>query len=169
MRGDDIIGLACELFQQAGAQIGAQAILRAPLGDHPGGPASLFGQVEDPAAAGEQVADAVNHAAREQGREGLAVSHDIERRMIEEVVVGQEIAGYRGVRVPSFDVRRYSFRPRRHEHRILIAVADAVNAKNVEACHGEVLLRLVRWLMRRNPANFQAPAVMNLDAGVRRL
>jgi hypothetical protein len=61
--------------------------------------------------------------------------------VIEKIVVLQEIADYLGVRVPAFDVCRYGVRPRRHEQRILIAVADAVNAKNIEACHGEFLLR----------------------------
>jgi len=89
VRGNHVVGFLGKLFEKPRVQIGTQPVLRDPLGDHTGGPARLLGQLEDPARPREQITDAVNDAAREQFGERFAVGGDIQRRVIEKIVVAK--------------------------------------------------------------------------------
>lgn len=67
----------------------------------------------------------------EQFGERLPIGGDIQRRVIEKIVVAKEVAGDHRVGVPALNILSDRFGPGRHELRIVVAVADAVNAENL--------------------------------------
>src|SRR5581483_639389 len=92
-------------------------------------------------------------------REGLAVGREIERRVIKKIVVAKKIAGDRRVGVPAPDILRDRFGPARHEQPIVIAVADPVDAEDIEIRHEASLLRrFARPSPGRRAGSWIAPA-----------
>ncbi len=93
VRADEVVTLGVHLFQDVVARFALEAIVAHPLRHHAHRPADFIGHLEQAALAREQIAYAVDDAAGEQLGEGLGVGSGVERRLLEQVVVLEEVAG----------------------------------------------------------------------------
>src|SRR5439155_24511328 len=114
----------------AGQRYSPKRVLGHPQLHQPGRPANPAGQIEEPAAAGQEVLDAGDDPAGREPGERLRVRRRVEGRVIEQIVVAQEVEVDLEAGVPALEVQGDGLAPGRHERRVDVAVADPVDAQD---------------------------------------
>ena len=125
-----IVSTRLHFLQHRVARRRTQLFVTHPLRHHASAPAQLLRHLEQPALAREQVAHAVHDAARQHiGKRG-GIGQRIERRLLEQRIVLEEVAAHREVGIPRAQAVADRRRPCRLQVGVSVTVADAVYAQD---------------------------------------
>ena len=127
---DDVGLLGGDAVEHPGAELGPQPVIGRPLRDHPRRPADLVGNVHEATAARQKIADPMEDAALPQLGQRCQIRRPIERALLEEVVVEDEVERHLNAGRPALQVGGDGVSPGRHQQGIDVAVADAVHAQD---------------------------------------
>lgn len=130
VRADEVVVLCAHLFQDVVARLALEALVAHPLRHHARRPADFVRHLEQAALAREQIAYAVDDAAGEQLGEGFGVGGGVERRLLEQAVVLEEIAGDCALKfgIPCDEAVANGLAPGTFEVWIKVAMVYAMNA-----------------------------------------
>ncbi len=147
--GEDQVRLKLiELIGESFAGVGAQAVVLGPLGDHAGRPAQLRREIAKPARWMEPPADLIPgdlvlhranahpHGACGEVINRLRVRQRVQRVLVEQVIVKQEVEVQQNARIPLLDGGADGVLPVGLPRKAGMVVAYAVDAQDTNGRHG---------------------------------